>query len=229
MHLHYFQHVPFEGLGSIEGWALQQGHSLSVTRFFAGETPPPLPEIDALIVMGGSMNVDEDHLYPWLVAEKRFIEQCIQHKKRVLGICLGSQLIARVLGARVYPNAQQEIGWLPIEFTAAASAHLLPALPTTMTVFHWHGDTFDLPHGAVHLAYSAGCQQQAYSYDGHVLAFQYHPEATPTSVNAMLTHDEIPTNGGVYVQSAAAIAAETAHYAHNQTMMADILTRFWQD
>jgi GMP synthase (glutamine-hydrolysing) len=226
MRIHYFQHVPFEGLGSIEAWAQQRGHILSVTRWFADETPPPLTAVDAVVVLGGPMNADDDQRYPWLTLEKRWLEQALQHEKRVLGICLGSQLIARVLGARVYANDQQEIGWLPITFSAGATAHLLPTLPPSMIVFHWHGDTFDLPPGATHLASSAGCGQQAYRYAAHVLAFQYHPEATPMSVQSMLTHDDIPADGGIYVQSAATIAAETAYYAENQAVMGGILTRF---
>ena len=104
MKIHYFQHVPFEGLGNIEDWIKSKGHTLSSTHFFKNDTLPQLSEIDWLIVMGGPMNVYEENLYPWLAAEKKFIAKAINEGLRVLGICLGAQLIAAALGAKVYPN-----------------------------------------------------------------------------------------------------------------------------
>ena len=135
---------------------------------------------DWLLVMGGAMNADEEARYPWLAGEKRAIERAIAARKRVIGICLGSQLIARVLGAKVTRNRDTEIGWFPIERAEGAEASAVGrALPARAEVFHWHGDTFALPAGAVQLARSAACEQQGFVYDDRVLALQFHPEMTP--------------------------------------------------
>ena len=117
MRIHYFQHVPFEGLGSIEDWIRSEGYDLFSTRFYRNDPLPELDRIDWLIVMGGPMGANDDHIYPWLAAEKKFIGEAIKKGVRILGICLGAQLIASVLGARVYPNAHKEIGWFHVRLT----------------------------------------------------------------------------------------------------------------
>jgi GMP synthase-like glutamine amidotransferase len=120
MKVHWFQHVPFEGLGAIEEWLLARGHTLSCTRFHADETPPVNSDgFEWLIVMGGPMNVYQYEAYPWLWSEKQVIREAITAGKRVLGICLGAQLIADVLGGEVYPNNEREIGWFPVRTVSA--------------------------------------------------------------------------------------------------------------
>src|ERR1051325_8038062 len=158
MRLHYFQHVAFEDLAEIEVWARQNHHTVTATRLYRNEPLPGLGDLDALVVLGGPMNIYEEEEYPWLVEEKRLIGDAIAAGKRVLGICLGSQLIADVLGARVVRNPEKEIGWFPITLTDAAfNLPLLAGLPRTFPVFSWHGDTFPLPHNATHLAASEPC------------------------------------------------------------------------
>jgi GMP synthase-like glutamine amidotransferase len=194
MKIHYLQHVPFEGLASIEHWAKSKGHSLSSTQFYKDEPLPNAGDFDLLVVMGGSMNIYEENKYPWLTQEKRFIEQAIENEKIILGICLGSQLIADVLGAKVFPNPDKEIGWFPIELTSQAkSSKVFNVLPNPFTVFHWHGDTFDLPKGATRMAMSKGCQNQAFIYGERVVGLQFHLESTKASVQAMIENcaDEI--------------------------------------
>jgi GMP synthase-like glutamine amidotransferase len=151
--------------------------------------------------MGGPMNIYEDNKYPWLTQEKRFIEQAIENEKIILGICLGSQLIADVLGAKVFPNPDKEIGWFPIELTSEAqSSQVFNVLPNSFTAFHWHGDTFDLPKGATRMAMSKGCQNQAFIYGERVVGLQFHLESTKASVQAMIENcaDEIVE--GKYIQ-----------------------------
>lgn len=144
MRAHYFQHVPFEGLGSVQAWLVANGYQITATRFYEFSELPDLEQIDLLVVMGGPMSVNDEAIYPWLVAEKSFIRTAVQSGKRVLGVCLGAQLIASALGARVYPNAQKEIGWFPIQ--GIASSERVPfCFPSVIEVFHWHGETFDLP------------------------------------------------------------------------------------
>ncbi len=139
--------------------------------------------------MGGPMSVNDEVVHPWLVGEKRFINQVIQEGKTVLGICLGAQLIAGVAGARVRPTDHKEIGWFPVEKTRAArDAASGSALADKTEVFHWHGETFDLPHGAVHLARSRVCENQAFAMGQRIVGLQYHLETTPESVSALIQH-----------------------------------------
>src|SRR5271170_6697939 len=120
MRIHYFQHVPFEGLGCIAQWAAEKEHTVTATRFYLDEPAPNPGEIDWLVVMGGPMNIYEEAEYPWLAREKRFIGEAIRGGKTVIGICLGAQLIADVMGGPVTRNLEKEIGWFPIELTPEA-------------------------------------------------------------------------------------------------------------
>lgn len=201
MKIHYLQHVPFEGLASIESWAINQNHSLSATRFYSNESLPSLKDIDWLIVMGGPMNIYEDDKYPWLTEEKRFIEQAIKQDKTVVGICLGSQLIADVLGAKVYQGQHKEIGWFSIEMSdEAENSVVFDSLPQKLTVFHWHSDTFDLPAGATRLAHSEGCQNQAFVYNEKILGLQFHLESTKDSVQQIIKNCADELVEGKYIQ-----------------------------
>ena len=161
MRVHYLQHVPFEGIGSIKNFLIEKGHELTCTKLYEKEKLPPAQNFDWLIVMGGPMGVYDEQIYPWLKLEKKFIKEAISSGKTVLGICLGAQLIADTLGARVYQNKYREIGWFDIIRSKEAENTLLAkALPQKAKVFHWHGDTFDIPNGAIPLARSEACQNQ---------------------------------------------------------------------
>lgn len=179
MKIHHFQHVHFEGLGAIGPWGETNAHTLSATRFFRGERLPKLEDIDWLIVLGGPMGVQDEQRCPWLTQEKRFIEEAIKNRKIVLGICLGAQLIADVLGAKVFRNRFKEIGWFPVELTSASAASLIfKKLPQLFEAFHWHGDTFDPPTGASRIAQSVACENQAFVYDQRIVGLQFHLETT---------------------------------------------------
>lgn len=224
MNIHWFQHVPFEGLGSIAAWALKAGHRVTATRFHRGEAPPRLDEMDWLFVMGGPMSVHEERAHPWLAEEKRFVVAAIAARKRVLGVCLGAQLIADALGARVYRSAAKEIGWFPVRKTAeAARAELGRVFPDELLAYHWHGETFDLPAGAVHLARSAACEHQAFALGDRVLGLQYHLEMTPEAVGELVrncTPDLVP---GPYVQTADAMLADPPRCERSNAAMDDLL------
>ena len=226
MNIHYLQHVPFEGLGSIEDWVQRGGHTLSATRLYLGEQLPAVETLDLLVVMGGSMNIDEEALYPWLSAEKRFIEQAIAAGQRVLGVCLGAQLVANVLGAKVYANTNREIGWFPVEMTQAASASgLFAAFPRRIEAFHWHGDTFDIPSGAVHIARSAGCANQAFVYDERVVGLQFHLETTPASAQQIIAHCAEAITQGRYIQTPQAMLADAHRFDSINRTMHELLDR----
>ncbi len=211
MRISVLQHVPFEGPARIAHWARSRGHALQISHLYAGDALPHADAFDRLVVMGGPMGVGDEATYSWMRPEKDCIADAIAAGRSVVGICLGAQFIAEVLGARVYRNPLKEIGWLPVRLSAAGrEAELTAPLPPQLTVFHWHGDTFELPPGAVHLAESDGCAQQAFLFDGRVLGLQFHLESTPESVDAICTHcaDEIVP--ATYVQDAARMRAATA-------------------
>lgn len=199
---HFLQHVSYEGLGGIDSWIQARGVQLNGTRFFDEIALPEPASVQALIIMGGPMSVHDENKYPWITAEKRFIGQVIKEGKPVLGICLGAQLIADVLGARVYTNKQREIGWFPVELTDAGKKDLLmKSLPPVFMGFHWHGETFDIPAGAIHLARSAACENQAFSYNGHVLALQFHPEVNIPLAQLLVMRAKEDLTPGEFVQT----------------------------
>jgi GMP synthase-like glutamine amidotransferase len=223
-HIHYFQHVPFENLGAIETWARQGGHTISATQFYEGQQPPDMDTLDWLIVMGGPMGVHDDLVYPWLVAEKKAIAQAIAAGKVVLGICLGAQLIAHVLGAEVVPNAHKEIGWFPIQLSHQMADHpMVQGFPSKWDTFHWHGDTFFLPDEALPVAASEACQNQGFIYGGRVVGLQFHMEMTRQSAAELVRQCAQDLSGGPFVQSEAQILDNQAPYAQNHDLLGKLL------
>ncbi len=200
MRAHYFQHVPFEGLGSMEPWLKKTGCEITGTLFFQSAVLPDPDTIDILIIMGGPMGVHDEEQYPWLAAEKAFISDFTRSGKPVLGICLGAQLIASAMGARVYPGPEKEIGWFPIYGTPQTEDSAF-AFPPSLEVFHWHGDTFDLPEGAVRLARSKGCVNQAFQFGKSVIALQFHLETTPESARAIVSNCRNELVPAQYIQT----------------------------
>jgi GMP synthase-like glutamine amidotransferase len=226
MRIHYFQHVPFEGLGNIEDWIVSKGHPLSSTRFFRNETPPPLGDIDWLIIMGGPMGVYDEDKYPWLAAEKQFIRGAIDRGITVLGICLGAQLIASALGAKVHPHVCKEIGWFPITLTpeGVASA-VFEGFPRELEVFHWHGDTFALPAGAKHLAASAACSNQAFLYKRNVLALQFHLDVRRSTIAEWVKEGAGELVPAPYIQEADQMLAPKKSFPIIEEYMWQLLDR----
>jgi GMP synthase-like glutamine amidotransferase len=181
MHVLAFQHAPLEGMGSIA--AALERHGIACRTTTSGRSSP-----SGLILMGGPMSANDD--LPWIPHEIAAIREAVKLDIPVLGICLGAQLIARALGARVYANPKKEIGWSPIHWTpAAATDRLFHGLPNPETVFQWHGETFDLPPGAEHLAYSAGCRHQVFRVGRSAYGIQFHPEVTPAIIEDWLQQD----------------------------------------
>jgi len=177
MNIRIFQHIEFENPGLILGWIRENGHTSGYTRFFANENLNGVSQPDLLIIMGGPMGVNDETEFPWLKAEKEFISEAIRANTDILGICLGAQLLASCLGAGVYRNTEKEIGYYPVFKTPAASADpVFNTIPSPWTVFHWHGDTFDLPEGAILMAQSEACRHQAFR-KGRFTGIQFHPEA----------------------------------------------------
>lgn len=225
--IHYIRHVPFEGPGNIAKWSKARGHSLMGTHLDEQQPFPDLDSFDWLVVMGGPMNVDQEADYPWLAAEKAFILSAINACKTVVGVCLGAQLIASVLGGVVYPGPAKEIGWFPIELTVKGLQYqLFPPGQDQFMVFHWHGDTFTIPSGAWALASSNGCAHQGFIYDHRVLGLQCHLESTPESIQALLDHCAAELVPGQYIQSAETIQAQFHYLPELEAMLFYVLDRF---
>lgn len=213
------QHVPFEGLGSIGAWLEARHARVGWTRLFAGDPPPSLDDLDLLIALGGPMSVNDAARLPWLAVEQRVLREAIARGIPVLGVCLGAQLIASALGARVYRGAATEIGWFPIESVPGPDGTF--RFPAACTVFHWHGETFDLPVGAMRLARSAACDNQAFQMARHVIGLQFHAEMTPDGASALVEHCRDELAGGRYVQSEAELRATPSAYYHAANALMD--------
>lgn len=230
LRLHCFQHVAFETPGHIETWAKENQHRITISHLYLGE-PMPLPDsFDWLIVMGGPMSVGDEAEYPWLRAEKQFIRKMIDARKTVLGVCLGAQLIASALGSPVYPNRKKEIGWFRISLTEDGRTNALTkSLPSEMMVLHWHGDTFDLPEGALHLTQTNICKNQAFLFKERVLGLQFHFEATPETLRMMIEncrHELVPDE---FVQTETNILKNANQCSLTNSWLSDILNNWAQE
>lgn len=206
MRIHCLQHVSHEGPGTITEWASLHGDPISFTYLFDPEYRfPEMEDFDFLLVMGGFMNVDEESRFAWLRAEKDFILRAFEQEKKILGICLGSQLLAAALGSRVYKSNEKEIGFYPLHFNTNALAHpLFNHFSETYPVFHWHGDSFELPGDSILMASTAGCLNQAFLVEVEssigtkekeekqyrAIGLQFHLEMNEESLEAMVTADK---------------------------------------
>jgi GMP synthase-like glutamine amidotransferase len=212
-------HVPFEGPGYIEDWFLVRGMELRTWQLYDKSSLPAAEDVDFLLIMGGPMNIYQHDKYPVLEAEKELIGQCIHSGARVLGICLGAQLVADALGEKTYPGNEKEIGWFPV-------AGDRETLPGSFVPFHWHGETFDLPDQAKHLASSLAYRNQAFSYGENVLALQFHLEVTPDLVEGLLEHAAADLTPGNWVQSPEQIREGLKYIEKNRDILFDLLGKF---
>jgi GMP synthase-like glutamine amidotransferase len=224
---HWLQHVPFEGLGSMEEWLTARGHTVLCTRLWAGDALPSPESVTALIVMGGPMSIYDHDEYPWLLQEKKFLRKVVECGTRVLGICLGAQLLADALGAEVSPNPEKEIGWFPVARSNDVPASLMLALPQELTVFHWHGDTFALPAEAVTLYSSEACINQAFLYKEHVLGLQFHLETTRDSAAALIDNCRSELIQAPWIMSEQEMMVENKRFTEINTSMHCLLEIFF--
>jgi GMP synthase-like glutamine amidotransferase len=223
MRAHYLQHVPFEGPGTIAPWLETAGYLVTATKLYESTSLPPLDQIDILIIMGGPMSVNDEERFPWLRMEKQYIKQSIESGRAVLGICLGAQLIASAMGESIYPNRRKEIGWFPVQGIVSEHEKSF-VFPPIIDVFHWHGETFDLPEGAVLLATSEGCKNQAFQIGSKVIGLQFHLEVTPEAAHAIVTNCRAEILPSMFVQPEAVILDQPPDkYRKINDLMAQIL------
>lgn len=198
MKVHIFQHTVDTPPGTTEAWLKKNNLNYSTTRFYENTFAiPNLSDVDFLIVCGGEMNVDEESKYSWMRAEKQFIKDAIESNKKVLGLCLGGQLIAEILGARVGRHTDWEVGWHPVEINKSSKINVPPPSNPFM-VFQFHGYSFDTPPGAESLASSKACTHQGFVFGKNVVGLQFHPESTQEWVR-QCSEEKLPI--GKYVQT----------------------------
>jgi GMP synthase-like glutamine amidotransferase len=221
--VHYLRHVSFEGPGAIADWARARGHSLSGTSLHKGEPLPSPDDFDLLVVMGGPMSVHDEREYPWLVHEKALVARSLKAEKKVLGICLGAQILANVLGSRVYKSREKEIGWFPVQLRPEARrSPRTRSWPESFTPFHWHGETFDLPTGSIHLAGTDNCPNQAFEY-GSALGIQFHLEMTPEGARDLIGAGRRELVDGPFIQSEEEVSGIETQFAAMKPLLFELL------
>jgi len=198
------QQVTFEPPGNIQRWANEYQHKLEIWKIYNSCLLSTIDEFDGIILLGGPMSVNDAEKYPWLKDEFSLVEQAINKNKLILGVCLGAQIIAKVLGVKVKKMEQREIGFFPVCLTNQAinQSKCFTSIPRCFLAFHWHCEMFSIPEGALHLANSKACQNQAFEYDnGKVLALQFHLETNRENLSALIANgaDNLRI-GGQYVQ-----------------------------
>lgn len=218
------QHTPEETLGTIADVLAAQGHTWRYVRSFAGEAVPTTLDAAGLVVMGGPMSAYETRRYRFLADEVTLITSALDQQKPILGICLGSQLLAAALGARVYKGTAKEIGWYPIQLHADMHRDpLFGAIGRTFVGFHWHGDTFDIPKGACELGHSAHTMHQGFRYGASVYALQFHLEVTERIVDDLVASfgNELAE---AHTDSDEILAGRDLHLAGMQTLGREIFS-----
>ncbi|TAN41200.1 MAG: type 1 glutamine amidotransferase [Nitrospirae bacterium] len=195
------KNISIEGPGTIEDFLRKNDMPYTTVDLSAGEEIPDTKDFEALVMMGGPMSVNEDDIYPYIKKEEELVREFIAKDKKVFGVCLGAQLMAKALGAKVYAGAEKEIGWYDIELTDSALADpfmgRLSANPDTgapdkkIKVFHWHGETFNVPEGAVRLAGSELFRNQAFRFGKNAYAFQFHIEVRKEMVYEWLKNESV--------------------------------------
>ena len=208
LRVHYFQHIAGEGFGSCYDYLKAHQAKITATEFFALpvdlslelEALPNIDEVDLLIIMGGTMSVNDEANYPWLKLEKRWLRRYLSAGKPAIGLCLGGQLIANALGASVSRNQHQELGWMDVGRVSHVPENYFQ-IPEKINIMQWHSETFEIPRGGVRLAQNNVCQNQMYQIGRNVLGFQFHPEMTPHALQLLIENEEdSAVFNGQYVQ-----------------------------
>jgi GMP synthase (glutamine-hydrolysing) len=232
MRIHCIQHAFFEKPGYLAAWAGKHGHDFSVSHAYEHRLPST-DDFDWLVLLGGPMSIHDERCYAWMTAEKRLIENAISRGRRILGVCLGAQLLADVLGGRVFPCAHKEVGWWPVRLTAESldcnvfRTSYLSRVPPAIDAFHWHGEGFSLPPGARRIAETPACPNQAFEWsDGRaqVWGLQFHLEMLQENIADLIANcGEDCAIANRYVQTASEIEHHAARIGLAHTVLCDWL------
>ncbi len=227
MRIHCLLQTEEPACGFFPEWAVGHGHVWECTVVPRADELPKASELDCLVVLGGPMSVWQDQRYPWLSKQKRYLEKLIAAGKPVLGICLGAQLVADVLGARAYRGRHNEVGWFTVESTPESrDTWLGNTVPSRFETFLWHTDTYDLPEGAVRIARSRGFENQGFIWN-QVLALQFHLEVTPAWVRMLVNRDAEQLVEAPFSQSAETVLGRPESvYRDSNTLMGLVLQRW---
>ncbi len=226
MRIHCIRHEPFEGLAEIESWIKSNNHHLTYTRTYLHQRYPDEITFDMLIIMGGMASVYEKKDHPWIASEKKFIKKVLDSQKKIIAICFGAQILAEVLGAKVYPNKFKEIGWYPVHFNTNI-LYGFSAFPEQMHVFHWHGDTFDLPEGALRIASSEITKNQGFVVGNKIIALQFHLEMNQSALKKIVKAlgNQLCINEK-YIQPAQVIMNQPEYMTSCNKLLYQLLDRF---
>ena len=217
-------HVPFEGPAVIADWIQDKKHKLHISRLYEGDSLPETDRVDFLVIMGGPMDVYDFHVHPWMEDEVEWVKEYIGSGKPVLGICLGAQIIATALGEEVFPGPYKEIGWHNLRFLPSlGDFRICTDLPGARKVFHWHGDTFNIPEGATRIAESQAFTNQGFIYGNQVVALQFHLEATPGSVKDLVDNCRDELVEGPHIQTEKEILSDQGHFEPNHQVLFQFL------
>lgn len=216
------QHSQHEDSGHAAPWLSSQGVDVDHVRLYESDHRfPGHNDYDLLIICGGPMGVYDEHEYPWLTAEKTFIRGALAARKKILGLCLGGQLIAAASGASVGKNAQPEIGWFSLNAHSNDNAF---QFPPEFVAMQWHYDTFQLPEGATLLASSASCKNQAYQIGQHAIGLQFHPEMREQEIRFLIDNfpEELKPLTGIQDYHTIARGIDQ-HAANGNALLEDML------
>lgn len=227
MRIQCLQHVPFTGRAYLPEWAAARGHQWTPILVPQAAKLPPIECMDALIVMGGPMTLREPATHPWLAEERKLMAAAMDTGVPVLGICLGAQMLAEILGAPVRHGGCSEIGWYRVKTNPALDETWLSGvLPSELESFFWHEDTFDLPADAVRVGATEAFRNQGFVYGPH-LALQFHLEVTPEWATHLARRDADQLVAAEFVQTAAAILSRPESlYRENNAVMERLLDKW---
>lgn len=226
MRIHIFQHAHFESPGNIVDISKSRNHSITTTKFYEDYSFPDIDDFDLLVIMGAPMSVGDEDEYPWLIEEKKFIKYAIEVGKKILGICFGSQLIAEVLGANVYPNKQKEIGWFNIRKDKNTNSSFLIRFPDEVMAFHWHGDTYDLPQKSKPVFSSSTTENQGFTYGDKVIALQFHWEIKINNIEELIIHSGSDLVFGSFIQTKKEMITFPEIFKQSRIMMEKVIEYF---